>query len=184
MACLGEFTVPTLKAYSPLKHVSCHWVREETDRKGLRVFRFSLPWTKVSATGEDVCWGKQDGLADPLEAIQTHFCVNNPPMGAALFSWRHISGIRPLTRSAFTKRVDEAITSLELPKMHFHGLRIGSVLEYLLRNTPLDIVKVMGRWSSDSFSLYLHNHAVILASYVQNTPLMEQYSRITMPPVR
>jgi len=183
MAQLGEFTVPTLKSYSLLKHISHHRVREETDRNRLRVFRFSLPWTKVSTTGEDVCWGRQDGLADPLEAIQTHFRVNNPPSGAALFSWCHSSGIRPLTRSAFTKQVDEIIISLDLPKMHFHGLCIGSVLEYLLCNTPFDVVKIMGRWSSNSFSLYLHNHAVILAPYVQNTPLMEQFSRITMPPV-
>jgi len=137
----------------------------------------------VSKSGKDVCWGKQDGLADPLDAIQTHFRINNPPMGAALFSWCHSAGIRALTHSAFTKRVDGVI-SVSLPKMHFHGLHIGSVLEYLLWNTPFDVVKTMERWSSDSFTLYLRKHAVILAPYVQNTPAMEQFSRLAMPPIQ
>ena len=115
IARLGEFTVPALKSYTPLKYISRSRVQEETDRNGLQVLRFSLPWTKVSASGEDLCWGRQDSLSDPLEAIQVHFRVNNPPMEGALFPWRHPSGIRPPTRSAFTKRVDEVIASLKLP---------------------------------------------------------------------
>jgi len=183
MAQLGEFTVLVLKCYSPLKYILCSHMQEETDCNGLWVFWFTLPCTKVSKSREDVCWGKQDSLADPLEAIQAHFHINNPPTGTALFSWHHSAGIHPLTCSAFMKRIDEVITSLSLPKMHFHRLCIGSVLEYLLRNTPFDIVKIMGWWSSNSFTLYLCKHAVILAPYVQNTPVMEQFSRLTMPPV-
>jgi len=138
---------------------------------------------KISPTGEDVYWGKQDGPADPLTAIQTHFRVNNPLADAALFSWQHPSSTRPLTRAIFIKQVDEVIASLQLPKMHFHGLHIGSILEYLLCGTPFEVVKTMGRWGSDSFTLYLHQHAVLVAPYIQNTPFMEQFSRITMPPV-
>ncbi|KIJ35959.1 hypothetical protein M422DRAFT_180003 [Sphaerobolus stellatus SS14] len=43
-----------------------------------------------------------------------------------------------------------------LSRVHGHGLHIGAVLEYLLRGLSLEQVKHMGRWSGDSFSLYLH----------------------------
>ena len=183
MARLGEFTLVALKTFDPRKHISRKCLREELDRKNRRVFVFALPWTKVSSTGEDVYWSKQDGLADLLTALHNHFLINDPPPDVALFSWRHSSGLRPLTRSTFTKRLDDAAIALQLPKLHYHGLRIGSVLEYLLRNVPFEAVKSMGRWSGDSFALYLRKHAVILAPYIQNTPILEEFSRLTLPPV-
>ena len=185
MARLGEFTVPSLKSFDIAKHITRGRIREDFDRRGRRVRVFALPWTKVAPTGEDVYWSKQDGMTDPSDALDNHFRVNNPPMNIHLFSWRHPSGWRPLTRSAFTKRLDTIAISLHLPKMHYHGLRIGSVLEYLLREVPFDAVKSMGRWSSNSFALYLREHAVVLAPYIQASSAMEEFTRLTIiPPVR
>ena len=65
-----------------------------------------------------------------------------------------------------------------------HGIRIGATLEYLLRGVPFDIVKSIGRWSSDSFLLYLCQHAVVIAPYILGTPVMEAFTRYTMPPPR
>ena len=36
-----------------------------------------------------------------------------------------------------------------------HSLRIGATLEYLLRGVPFEVVNHIGRWSSNSFTLYL-----------------------------
>ena len=55
-----------------------------------------------------------------------------------------------------------------------HSVRIGATLEYLLRGTPLDIMKTMGRWSSDAFLLYLRKHAQILAPYLQSAPEIQR----------
>lgn len=71
--------------------------------------------------------------------------------------------------------------------MQGHGIRIGSTLEYLLRNVPFDMVKVKGRWASNAFLVYLRRHAQILAPYMQATPTMqEQFLRhtVNLPPVR
>ncbi|KIJ53057.1 hypothetical protein M422DRAFT_131480, partial [Sphaerobolus stellatus SS14] len=57
-----------------------------------------------------------------------------------------------------------------LPKMHGHGLHIGSVLEYLTRGLSFEQVKHMGRWKGESFALYLRKHAVVLAPYIQAVP--------------
>ncbi|PBK98979.1 hypothetical protein ARMGADRAFT_1059293 [Armillaria gallica] len=66
-----------------------------------------------------------------------------------------------------------------------HGIRIGSTLEYLLRGIPFDVVKMIGRWKSDAFILYLRKHAQILAPYMQAVPAIhEQFIRYTMPRIR
>ncbi|KIK98422.1 hypothetical protein PAXRUDRAFT_134233, partial [Paxillus rubicundulus Ve08.2h10] len=63
--------------------------------------------------------------------------------------------------------------------------RIGSTLEYLLRNVPFDVIKVKGRWASNAFLIYLRRHAQILTPYMQAQPsLHESFLRLTLPPVR
>jgi len=184
MSRTAEFVTPNLSCFSPAEFISRGGVQEEVDRNGLRVLVFKLPKTKISRTGEDVYCARQDGPSDPIGALMRHFTVNHPPLTAPLFAWRHPDGLRPLTRAAFTSRMDVAINTLNVPKLHYHGLRIGSVLEYLLRGVPFEVVKTMGRWSSDSFTLYLRKHATVLAPYIQNTPILDTFTRITMPPVR
>ena len=66
-----------------------------------------------------------------------------------------------------------------------HGIRIGSVLEYLLCGVPFDVVKAIGRWASDAFRLYLRKHAQILALYMQADPALHgRFARHSVPPVR
>ena len=42
----------------------------------------------------------------------------------------------------------------------------------------------MGRWMSEAFVLYLRQHAVVMAPYMQSHPILEPFTRYTMPPVR
>ncbi|KDQ50950.1 hypothetical protein JAAARDRAFT_89117, partial [Jaapia argillacea MUCL 33604] len=88
-ARLGEFTLPTLKAFDPEIHVTRSNMRYGEDRHGLRVTVFALPFTKASKTGEDVYWARQEGLCDPQAALANHFIINNPPANLPLFSWQH-----------------------------------------------------------------------------------------------
>lgn len=183
-ARLGEFTLPTLKSFIPDQHVKPSDVHTKEDRNGLEVTVFSLPRTKVSISGEDVYWAAQQGSVDPQAAFANHLRVNNPPDNQPLFAWRHPNGLRPLTRSEFIKRINLAATELGIESIKGHGLRIGATLEYLLRGVPFDVVKSIGRWTSEAFLLYLRQHAVIIAPYIQGTPIMEAFTRYTMPPPR
>jgi hypothetical protein len=183
-ARLGEFTLTSLKAFDPRQHVKLADMHYNQDRNGLRVTVFSLPRTKCAVDGEDVYWASQQGTYDPQAALTNHFKVNNPPRYQALFSWRHPKGVRPLTRTEFLNRINLAATELGLESLKGHGIRIGATLEYLLRGVPFDVVKSIGRWSGDSFRLYLRQHAVILAPFIQGTPIMDSFTRYTMPPPR
>lgn len=187
VARLGEFTLPNLKAFDAAIHVkrSDVTVGASTGPLSLPVTTFRLPWTKCAPTGESVYWSRQEGTADPDAALANHFAVNDPGDGDALFSWRHKSGLRPLTRPEFLKRFQAAATAAGHENtLQGHGIRIGGVLEYMLRGVPLEVVKTIGRWSSDAFQVYLRLHATILAPYIQSSPVHEPFTRITMPRVR
>ncbi|KAF8810004.1 hypothetical protein BYT27DRAFT_7056367, partial [Phlegmacium glaucopus] len=93
-------------------------------------------------------------------------------------------GIRPLTRGEFLKRINAVAHQLGIESLKGHGIRIGATLEYLLRGVPFDVVKSIGRWSSEAFLIYLRQHAVIIAPYIQGAPVLEAFTRYTMPPPR
>ena len=77
-ARLGEFTLPSLKAFIPSQHVKPSDVRLDQDRNGLQVTVFKLPCTKSAINGEDVFWAVQQDASDPQAALANHFAINNP----------------------------------------------------------------------------------------------------------
>jgi hypothetical protein len=183
---LGEFTVPNLGAFEKDRHVKPSDIRIEHDRNGLRSTVFHIPKTKTSNQGEDVSWSRQSGDTDPQAALARHMALNNPPPNGHLFAYLHKNGRhRPLTKPEFIKTVAAAARRAGLNPRQGHGIRIGSTLEYLLRGTPFEVMKVKGRWASDAFLIYLTRHAQILAPYMQAVPeVHEKFVRITMPQLR
>lgn len=186
MARLGELVLPNLKAFDPEKHVKRSDVTEGEDQEGNRVMVIFLPWTKVAVEGEDIYFAKESGASDPAEALTNHLQVNELPPDTHLFAYKTSKGPKVLTRTTFIKRLNRIAKDLGIGVLKFHGIRIGSVLEYLLRGVPLEVVKVMGCWGSDVFALYLRKHAAVLARYLQDSPALEEVTRImvALPPVR
>ena len=181
----GELTVKTLRSFDHLAHIKPLDISVQRDRQGNSVTNFHLPKTKSAPAGEDISWARQIGPSDPQAALENHMTVNSPPPNGALFAYRHGKGHLPLTRSKFLSLLASVLKASGRPPLHGHGIRIGSTLEYLLRNVPFDVVKVKGRWGSDAFLVYLRRHAQILAPYIQAQPsLHEAFLRLTLPPVR
>ncbi len=186
-ARLGEFTLPSLNTpFDPKLHVSLQNVSFRVSPGGLPMAKIRLPWTKVAKErGEDVHWAPQV-RCDPDAAFKNHLAVNSPPPNGPLFSYVHTNGRRrPLTRHNFLKRINAVMAEAEgWLQMQGHSIRIGSVLEYLLRGLAFEVVKVIGRWSSDAFLLYLREHGDILAPYIQSSPALEEAWHRAVPPVR
>jgi hypothetical protein len=90
----------------------------------------------------------------------------------------------PSPGAEFLKRINLAASELGIESLKGHGIRIGATLEYLLRGVPFAVMKSIGRWSGNSFLLYLRQHAVVIAPYIQGTPIMDAFTRYTMPPPR
>ena len=181
-ARVGEFTVPTLSSFDPNIHVKPSNMRIEHDRNNLQMRVFHIPRTKTSRDGEDVSFAPQYGPSDPEQALLHHLRINEPPPGGAVFAYRFKNGYRPLTKPKFIARLAQAARAAGMDPLQGHGIRIGSTLEYLLRNVPFEVVKTKGRWSSDAFQLYLRKHAQIMAPYMQAAPaLHEDFLRFAMP---
>ena len=181
-ARVGEFTVPSLSSFNPDIHIKPRDTHTERDRNNLEMRVFHLPQTKTARNGEDVSFAKQDGPSDPEAAFLHHLQTNNPPLSGALFAYRHKNSHRPLTKQKFLTRLAQAAKAAGMDPLQGHGIRIGSTLEYLLRNVPFEVVKTKGRWASDAFQLYLRKHAQIMAPYMQAVPaLHEEFIRVSMP---
>ena len=182
---VGEFTVQRLDGFNPNVHVSRSRVSYDQDREGQRVTVLHIPHTKASPQGEDVCWARQEGYMDPDLVLAHHLEINNPPPDGHLFAYHHKNGYRPLTKTKFLAKLAKAARAAGLEPLQGHSIRIGLTLKYLLRGMPFNVMKVKGRWSSDTFILYLRKHAQILAPYIQAAPAVhDTFVHLTMPAVR
>ncbi|KAG2049254.1 hypothetical protein BDR06DRAFT_1069875 [Suillus hirtellus] len=177
LARLGELTVKSIKTFDPGQHV------KQGDAQ-LDCEDHTHTAHETSINGKDIYWAEQSDASDPKAALTNHFTINNPSSNQHLFAWRHPNGIRPLTRGAFLKRVRMITKQGGYPKLKGHSIRIGGTLKYLLHGVPFNVVKSMGRWSSEAFTIYLRNHTIIMAPYLQDTPIIEPFTRYTMPQLR
>ena len=156
VARVGEFTVPRLDAFDPDRHVTTANLCKDANRNGVEVMVLHIPQTKVAPTeGEDVFWARQEGLSNPYQALENHLRINSPLPDQHLFTYRFKNGCRALTKHAFIKRLATAACAGGKEPLQGHGIRIGATLEYLLRGVPFEAMKVLGRWASDAFTVYL-----------------------------
>lgn len=162
-ARLGEMTVPNLEAFNPSLYPSRSDLETTTDRSNISTTILHLPKTKTSNAGEDIYWTAQEGITDPVSAMNEHLRRNNPPKDAHIFAYMHGKTFRPLTKRNFMLVVNAAAKQAKLDPMQGHGIRIGSTLEYLLRGLSFEAMRTKGRWTSNAFSAYVTKHAEILA---------------------
>jgi hypothetical protein len=129
-----------------------------------------LPWTKVKRTaGKDVaiCW--QHGITDPVAALERHLLLNditNPD--TAISSYTTPTGNRKLlTISKFIKRCNNIWRAQGRSRFSGHSFRVGGTTFYLLQGINPDVVRVMGRWSSDAFIQYWRQLDVVATVHTE-----------------
>ena len=187
VARLGEFTVKTTRDFNASKHVAHHNTGALCDPGGLPVLQFMLPSTKCKPVNRETiqCALQPGCVTDPEAALRNHLRVNPGPASVHLFAWRHPKGgLHRLSKTQSTTHITSIVKRCSLANLQGHSLRIGGTLFYLLKGTPFDVVKVIGRWAGDAFTLYLRHHALILAPFLQaDKRLLDNFSHIAMPPV-
>ena len=74
----------------------------------------------------------------------------------ALFSWRDHSGaLRPLTKGAWLRRVNEVWSARGWGTSFGHSFRIGGASHFLARGANPEVVRMAGRWRSLAFEVYV-----------------------------
>jgi hypothetical protein len=184
IARLGELTVPSLQAFDCEAHPKRSDMSTRSDQNGIVMHVLRLPVTKAAREGEDIYWSAQPEPSDPQAAMANHFHLNDPALDCHVFAWRHPRGSRPLTRAAFLSHLKELVTARNEQALHGHSIHIGGTLELLLRGVPFDVVKTIGHWSSEAFVIYLRQHAIVMAPYIQGSPILQPFLRYAMPPLR
>ncbi|TFK18561.1 hypothetical protein FA15DRAFT_683254 [Coprinopsis marcescibilis] len=176
---LSEFTVSSIKSFDPTRRVKRSQVTESTAVRplGVPVTTLRIPSTKCTIVEDElVHWSRQEGAADPQAAFAHHFVAHDPSPNAHLFTYKdRKGGTVPLSKAVFMTRVRRTAKGAGIGVLYGHGLRI---------DVPFDVVKGIGRWAGEAFTRYLRDHATILAPYLQATPVLEPFTRVSMPPVR
>ena len=90
-----------------------------------------------------------------------------------------------MTQQTCIVQLNKLTQAASLNHIHGHGIHINTILEYLLRGIPFDIMKVKGCWASNTFQLYLRKHNQILAPYMQSMlpEMASKFTRLAMLPV-
>ena len=168
------------------QHIIGGWDRSlpNLNHYNLEVMVFHLPKTKCSSAGEDVLWSHQDRVTDLKDALENHLQINNPPADGPLFTYRHDRRLCPLTKKVFLDRINTITLLLGEDSPKEHGICIRGMLEFPLWGMPFDVMKSLGCWMSEAFMLYLHQHATIIAPYIQNHPILQEFMHYTMPWMR
>lgn len=125
-----------------------------------------LPSTKCARAGEWVWLARHHN--DPSLALQEHLRVNRIGPDDPLFAYRHdTTGVLTvLTRGAFLSRLNEIWLAAGMQRVTGHCFRIGGTTALLRAGVEPDVVKIAGRWKSDSFLRYWRAVDSIIASHV------------------
>ncbi|KZV97570.1 DNA breaking-rejoining enzyme, partial [Exidia glandulosa HHB12029] len=113
-----------------------------------------LPRTKVERAGVWIWLARH--YNDPSYALQHHMHANGISRDDPLFAYKHdrTGDLIPLTRNAFLSRLNEIWSAAGMQKVTGHCFRIGGTTALLRAGVAPEVVKVAGRWRSDSFLRY------------------------------
>lgn len=168
---LGELLPKSKTSYRRDTLPSRTSIRLSTRNKAAWVVH--LPKTKTSHTGQDIILVRQKGNLNPISAIQDHLLRNRVPNNSPLFTYYKNQTPEILTKKTFLDRCNQIWSKHGFPTITGHSFRIGGTSELLLSGVAPDVVKVMGRWSSDSFLKYWRSIEDIAPLHAQNA----QHSR-------
>lgn len=121
--------------------------RSKTDQEGRGVF---------------IYLGKTDSPLCPVTALTNYMAVRPGPPGALFVS----QDGSPLTRDAFVSAVKQALLSAGIDNSAYsgHSFRIGAATAAARAGIPAFLIKLLGRWESEAFQLYVQTPRETLAS--------------------
>ncbi|KZW00072.1 DNA breaking-rejoining enzyme, partial [Exidia glandulosa HHB12029] len=125
-----------------------------------------LPRTKVERQGVWVWIARH--YNDPSFALQDHIRVNSLSPDDPLFAYRHDESheLIALTKSAFLGCLNEIWAESGMQRITGHSFRIGGTTALLRAGVDPDVVKMAGRWKSDSFLQYWRALDHIISSHM------------------
>ena len=160
----SEFTYPGARNFSSQFNLTTDCV---TFSPSLACPQHMLLKLKSSKTdsfrqGQSLVVARCSSLLCPVSAMQRYFLLAQPRPGP-LFYFQ--SG-RLLTRSSVTHLLQDSARCAGLPyeSLKGHSFRIGAASAAAAAGLPDWLIKVLGRWSSDCYQLYIRTPETVLLS--------------------
>lgn len=112
--------------------------------------------------GVDLFLGKTGAPLCPVAAMLKFLGVRSKEDGPLFI----LEGGAPLSRDLLVKKVRRALESAGLDQSQYtgHSFRIGAATSAAAAGVPAHIIKMMGRWSSEAYMLYIQTPRESLAS--------------------
>lgn len=167
---MGELTVQSRSAFKPERHITRQGALFGRDDNDVEYAKLTLPSAKTANPGEtqDVFLATQ-GRVSPLDALRNMARVTPAGPNDPLFSWRDSRGeIRPLTRSATLARINNVLGTRGWGSTFGHSFRIGGASFYMAKGVNPEIIRIVGRWRSLAYELYIRAFEQVVGHHVGN----------------
>lgn len=130
-------------------------------------FGFTLPGHKADRffEGNEVLVNRVAGDDDPDAAFRAYLASRDARLALRPELWLEADGTIP-TRSWFISRLRRHFGS----NVSGHSLRAGGATALAAAGVPPHIIQAMGRWSSDTFQIYIRKHPAVLAALLYALP--------------
>lgn len=110
----------------------------------------------------------QSAPLDPTSALCHHFISSPLPDSSLICEFIEGDTSKTLDKECFMKMCNNIWLTEGFPRITGHSFRIGGTTSLLLAGIDAQIVKGMGRWSSDAFKCYWRKVEVLFQKHASN----------------
>ena len=160
----GEIAIPSDSAFDESAHLSFSDVTVDCLRHP-QVIRVCLKTSKTDPfrVGINIFVGRADNRLCPVTAILSYMVER----GAGSGPFFRFQDGRPLTRPRFVTKVKEALTvaGIDCTAYSGHSFRSGAATTAARQGISDATIKMLGRWRSSAYQLYIKTPREQLAAY-------------------
>ena len=150
----GEFTAPDQGEFDPGQHLTFHDLAVDSMvNPRLIALRIKQSKTDPFTQGVTIYLGRTESRLCPVAALLSYLVLRGNGDGP-LF---HFQDSQPLTRTRLVAAVRQTLKAAGFNPDNFvgHSFRIGAATTAAVGGVPVDVIKMLGRWKSDTYQLYL-----------------------------
>jgi hypothetical protein len=160
----GELTIPSASSYDEGAHLSFNDVAVDCMHNP-RLLRVRLKASKTDPfrVGVNVYVGRTENTLCPVTAVLRYMVARGQGSGP-FFKFENGN---PLTRMKFVDKVKEALSSagVDCTAYSGHSFRIGAATTATKQGISDATIKMLGRWKSSAYQVYIKTPREQLASY-------------------
>ena len=160
----AEFTVPSVTSFDPCKHLTLDDVSVSQSQSTVTSIAIHIKVSKTDQFGKGyhIHLARTGAALCPVSALLDYLSIRGTSKGPLFL----LANGHPLTRSVLVTKVRSALSTsgMDVDKYSGHSFRIGAATTALRAGISDAKIKMLGRWESSAYQLYLQAPSKELAS--------------------